>query len=89
MYLLDGSMLLNDGDLNQMGLQKRSLKDAGFEITQEDVFPVVKKDDIEKALLHLYLNKIEGWWNYEDRYIKYGICTKEEFWVYFRQGSAK
>lgn len=76
-------MLLN-GDLCQMSSQKRILEGQGFSIEQTDVYPTVKEEDTERALLYFYINKTDGWWNYEDDFIKEGICTKEEFWKRFR-----
>jgi len=73
-------MLLN-GDLGQMCRQKSALRMAGFIVGQTDIYPTVEESDVERALLFIYINKIDGWWNYESDFINHGICTKEQFWT--------
>lgn len=73
------------GDLSQMGSQARFLKIRGFELRHEDVYRVVSAEDAKKALAAIWIAKIEGWWHYKDLYIKYGICTAEEFGAGFKQ----
>ncbi len=77
-------MVFLQGDLCQMSNQKSALRLAGFEVGQTDVYPTIAEEDIERALLYLYLNKVDGWWNYEELFIKHNICTKEQFWKTFR-----
>jgi hypothetical protein len=67
------------GDLNQMSKQKSFLINRGIDVGQRDVHPVLKDCDVLQALTLIYANKIEGWWHYQEQYIKYNICTKEEF----------
>jgi hypothetical protein len=68
------------GDLNQMGLQRKHLQTRCFiEVQQSDVRPVIKQEDVKRALTSIFNNKIEGWWHYIDKYIELEICTKEQF----------
>jgi len=68
------------GDLNQMGLQRRFLQTSCFiEVQQSDVRPVIKQEDVKRALISIFNDKIEGWWHYLDKYIELNICTKEQF----------
>lgn len=67
------------GDLCQMATQRNFLSHRGFNLKQNDVYPCLKECDVERALKEIYLNKVEGWWHYDDEYVKYNICTKEEF----------
>lgn len=67
------------GDLSQMGAQATFLKIRGFDIRHEDVYRIVSGEDVKKALAAIWIAKIEGWWHYEELYIKYDICTAEEF----------
>ena len=73
-------MYLN-GDLNQMASQKRFLISRGFDIGQDDVYPVVKKNEEKKALFSLWINKVNGWWCYKEEFIKYKICTEQEYFT--------
>jgi hypothetical protein len=67
------------GDLNQMSIQKSFLINHAIDVGQRDVHPVLKECDVLQALTLIYTNKVEGWWHYQEQYIKYSICTKEEF----------
>lgn len=67
------------GDLCQMAEQKKFLRQQGFEVSQVNVYPTIMLQDVYKVLLIIWLNKVEGWWHYEDKYIEHDICTKEEF----------
>lgn len=72
--------LLNQGDLHQMGVQELFLRQHGFNVHQVDVFPAIKtKEEYIDALKAIYRNYVDGWWNYKDHYVRYGICTEEEF----------
>lgn len=67
------------GDLKQMAEQKSQLEIWKFDIKQNDVYPCLKKADAKRAL-ELILNfRIDGWWNYENKYIEYGFLTEREF----------
>jgi hypothetical protein len=68
-----------NGDLSQMAEQKSFLINRGMDVSQRNVYPVLKECDVLQALKILYEHKVKGWWNYRDRYIKHEICTKEEF----------
>jgi hypothetical protein len=67
------------GDLNQMAIQKRFLKKQLFEVGQVDVYPTIRYEDIKQALILLYFNRVEGWWNYKSELLKFEICTEDEF----------
>ncbi len=67
------------GDLCQMGNQKNFLQAKDFDVQQRDVYPVLKEADKEKALRAIWESRCDGWWHYEEQYIKLGICTAEEF----------
>lgn len=67
------------GDLCQMSTQKGFLCNQGFDVSQRDVHPVLKEEDVPRALKLIYQNRVEGWWNYKEKYVKLSICTAEEF----------
>jgi hypothetical protein len=71
--------LMLSGDLNQMATQRIFLKRRGLNLNQVDVYPVVNKDDVIQALTMIWVDSIEGWWHYKDEYIKYDICTEDQF----------
>ena len=73
-------MFALQGDLNQLGEQEHKLRQAGFILKQWDVIPYFEDaKDFEKALNFIWFRKIKGWWLYKDEYVKYGICTAEEW----------
>ncbi len=70
------------GDLNQMGIMERTLKDAGFPVvrSQSGTYPGFlkqDKDEFVKALRYLFEHRVEGWWGQD--IVKHGICTDAEF----------
>jgi len=67
------------GDLGQMGSQRSFLVEMNIQVQQNNVYPVIRDCDVKKALTLIYQSKIEGWWNYDDEYKKFGICSKETF----------
>ena len=70
------------GDLNQMGLIERFLRDRDFPVAKCGVYPgFLKADGAEyaRALKLIFVARIEGWWNQEHDLIARGICTQEEF----------
>lgn len=72
--------LLNQGDLHQLGVQSLFLRQNGFDIEQVDVFSAVEtEDEYNMAIAMFYQSRVEGWWNYKEELIKYGICTEDEF----------
>lgn len=79
------------GDLCQMADQERELRRQGFAVGNSDVYPVVNsEEEYKKALQFIWDRKINGWWNYKDDLVKYGICDAEEFTsVLRRQVEAK
>ena len=72
------------GDLCQMAAQKNFLNSRGISTFQKDVYPCIKKSDLKTALELIYNHYVDGWWHYEDEYVKYGICTSEEFRKHFK-----
>ena len=69
-----------NGDLNQMSIQKEFLRGQGFDLGQSDVYPIVRtEEDWKRALGLFWQYKVQGWWHYEAHYVKYNICTKQEF----------
>ena len=67
------------GDLCQMSSQGSFLKKYGFSVSQSNVYPVIKEEDVPKALRLIYESRVEGWWHYKEKYTELGICTPEEF----------
>ncbi len=67
------------GDLCQMSSQDRFLRGRGFNVGRSDVYPMLKEEDVEKALTEIWKSKVEGWWHYLPKYLEFQICTKEEF----------
>lgn len=77
--------LLNQGDLRQLCDQERFLRNNGFDVKQESIFPSVgTKDEYVQALKEIYHSYVNGWWNYKEKNIRHGICTEEEFNQKFR-----
>lgn len=68
-----------DGDLCQMASQRNFLNSRGIETRQNNVYPCLRWDDVEKALSLIWRNNVEGWWHYKELYVKYNICSEEEF----------
>ncbi len=69
-----------NGDLATMSAQKSFLMHRhGFDIGQSDVYPRLKEKDIIPALTIIWNSRFQGYWLYHDEYIKYGICTEEEW----------
>ncbi len=73
------------GDLLQMSTQKTFLLNKGFDVKQNNVYPCLKPTDVKKALGLIWEFKIDGWWNYEEKYIEFGISTKEELNNYWKK----
>jgi hypothetical protein len=70
------------GDLNQMGTIEKALREAGFPVVKNNVypgFPKNKKAVYIRALKYLWEHRTHGWWNQEEAFVKNGICTQEEF----------
>ena len=71
-----------DGDLNQMGIMRDTLRNAGFRVAMLNVYPGFRKNNKDgyiRALQFLLDNRIKGWWNQEREMIEHGVCTQEEF----------
>jgi len=76
----EGYRFTFSGDLNQMAQQKAFLQDNFFEVGQCGVYPAVKdQETYNRAIKAIWENRIEGWWNYEDKLIALQACTHEEF----------
>lgn len=67
------------GDLNQMSTQKDFLVQSGFEVSQSDVYPVLKEVDKKRALELIFKHRVPGWWHYSKEYYALGICTEKEY----------
>lgn len=67
------------GDLCQMASQRNFLNSRGIITKQNNVYPCVKASDVKEALSLIWNVRVEGWWHYRDSYIKYSVCTSEEF----------
>ncbi|WP_050809957.1 hypothetical protein [Desulfosporosinus sp. OT] len=73
-------MFVLSGDLCQMADQERELRRRGFSLGNSDVYPTVNsEDEYIDALRFIWNRRVNGWWNYKDDYVKYGICSAEEF----------
>lgn len=69
-----------NGDLLQMSRQANFLRQRGFEVTVSGGIPgLVSEDDAKRAFKLLWDCKVEGWWNSQYEFVKYGICSQEEF----------
>jgi hypothetical protein len=68
-----------DGDLSQMAAQKSHLESIGVSTQQDDVYPCIRKEDVEKALRSIWQHRIPGWWHYREKYKAFGICSGEDF----------
>lgn len=68
-----------DGDLSQMSKQKNFLNENGIVTQQRNVYPCLKEEDVKKALTLIWNKNCPGWWHYQNKYVEYGICTKEDF----------
>lgn len=79
--------LLNQGDLKQLSAQRRHLEMCNFKIESIDVFSAVSTEAEKiQAIRSFYNHCVDGWWNYQEELIQYGICTKEEFLQKLRKG---
>jgi len=67
------------GDLCQMSAQKNVLLNSGIAVGQNNVYPVIKEADKERSFQIIWDTKTDGWWHYEEYYIKFDICSKDEF----------
>ena len=74
----DYSIYLN-GDLCQMSAQEKFLKSHGVDVKFNNVYPCVRTCDEERTFRLMWEYKCDGWWHYDKEYIKFNICSKEEF----------
>ncbi len=76
----DGRLFTLEGDLSQMANQSDFLEKKGFRVGRIDCYPgLFTEDDYRKALAAIWENRVDGWWHYDEDYVKYGICTMEQF----------
>jgi hypothetical protein len=73
---------LLEGDLNQMGIMERRLRDGGFNVARSSSgtypgFPKDQEAEYLRALKWLYERRVEGWWN--QRLVEHKVCTQAEF----------
>ena len=79
---MDKASLTLQGDLDQMDTQRRLLMQMGYQVTRSEGYCYVENITEEEALNildHLFKNRIDGWHNYQEVFLKAGTCTKEEF----------
>jgi len=70
-----------EGDLSQMGAQRRLLSNYGFNVKMSDVYPTVEtEEEFIKAISLIWEMRCEGWWHYDEYYFKHNVCTPYEFW---------
>jgi len=71
---------LSGGDLSTLARHASFLKEHGFDVGFNDIYPGFKtREEKERALRLLYEHRIDGWMCYKTDLIEYGICTAEEF----------
>ncbi|QQG41855.1 MAG: hypothetical protein HYV90_00885 [Candidatus Woesebacteria bacterium] len=78
----DRAYFLFDGDLDQMGTIYTALREAGFPVVKNNVYPGFardQKEEYKEALAFVFEHRTNGWWSQEDDLIKYGVCTQPEF----------
>lgn len=76
----DGFHFLLDGDLNQMGIQERFLRDRGFAVGRRNVYPALKtEEEFNDAIKAIWKSRTSGWWQYRRQLVKNNVCTEEEF----------
>ena len=76
----DGKLFTLEGDLSQMANQRDFLEKRGFRVGRIDCYPgLFTEEDYRKALTAIWENRVDGWWHYDEDYVKYGICTMEQF----------
>jgi 23S rRNA G2069 N7-methylase RlmK/C1962 C5-methylase RlmI len=69
-----------EGDLCQMSNQRKFLLDNGFNIKMSNVYPTIESEEkFIEALKLIWQEKCDGWWHYNKEYIKYNICTIDEY----------
>jgi hypothetical protein len=74
----DHTFLLN-GDLRQMSEQGAFLRNRGFSVEQNDVYPSLREEDVTPALRILWNEKVEGWWQYRTALVQRKICTEAQW----------
>jgi len=62
-----------------MSIKKSFLVSKGFDVSQTDVYHVLRNCDKKPALQAIWESQIEGWFHYKEDMINLGICTEEEW----------
>lgn len=76
----DRVQFLLDGDLSQMSEQEEFLRSRGFKVGRTDVYPgLYTEEEFRSALDLIWKHRVSGWWHYKEKYVKYSICSQEEF----------
>ena len=72
----EGFKFLLSGDLNQMGIQDRFLRDRGLAVGRVDVYPGFRtQEEYDEAITLVWQHKVAGWRHYRRRLIELGVCT--------------
>jgi len=77
---------IHNSQYHEINCVEWKIKDQ-VKVELSEKFPVVKQlweeseEEFKKALKLIWGFRTDGWWHYEDQYIKYEICTKDEFWA--------
>ncbi len=72
--------LLSRGDLRQMSAQKTLLVARGFNVGQVGVYPALRTEsEYVDALRAFWEAKVNGWWNYQQEFLKHAICSEDEY----------
>lgn len=75
-----GFRFLIDGDLNQMGIQERFLRERGFTVGRRNVYPALRtEEEFNAAIKAIWESRIAGWWHYRKRLVENDVCTEEQF----------
>lgn len=69
-----------DGDLCQMSKQDDFLREQGFDVGRNDVYPCLRtQEEFDRAIKLIYDREVEGWWHYDKRLVEIKHCTQEQF----------
>lgn len=67
------------GDLLQFWAQENKLSRMGISCKRSDVYRIIPADKVIEALTIIWVNQVEGWWHYKEEFIKYDICSAEDW----------
>lgn len=69
------------GDLCQLNKQGNLLRKYGVDFIYDDIPPkITTREDLLKFLSLMWLSKTDGWWHYNEEFVKECICTQYDFW---------